>query len=63
MIHNAVLVSKTIPKRLHEQLSVVKLAVDYVKSSALNTQLFSKLCKDLDAYHTALIYHGKVHYS
>ena len=52
MIHKAVLVSKTISKRLHEHMSVVIKVVDYVKSSALNTRLFSKLCKDMDADHT-----------
>ena len=46
MIHKAALVSKTIPKRLHEHMSVVIKVVNYVKSSALNTRLFSKLCKD-----------------
>ena len=45
MIHKAALVSKTIPKRLHEHMSVVIKVVNYVKSSALNTRLFSKPCK------------------
>ena len=57
MIYKAALVSKTIPKRLHEHMSVVIKVVNYVKSSALNTRLFSKLCKDMDADHTALLYH------
>ena len=57
MIHKAALVSQTIPKRLHEHMSVVIKVVNYVKSSALNTRLFSKLCKDMDADHTALLYH------
>ena len=60
MIHKAALVSKTIPKRLHEHMSVVIKVVNYVKSSALNTRLFSKLCKDMDADHTALSYHTQV---
>ena len=61
MIHKAAaLVSKTIPKRLHEHMSVVIKVVNYVKSSALNTRLFSKLCKDMDADHTALLYHTQV---
>ena len=50
MIHKAALVSKTIPKRLHEHMSVVIKVVNYLKSSALETQL-------LDADHTALLYH------
>ena len=60
MIHKAALVSKTIPKRLHEHMSVVIKVVNYVKSSVLNTRLFSKLCKDMDADHTALLYHTQV---
>ena len=36
--------------------------VNYVKSSALNTQLFSKLCKDMNANHTALLYYTQVHW-
>ena len=60
MIHKAALVSKTIPKRLHERMSVVIKVVNYVKSSALNTRLFSKLCKDMDADHTALLYQTQV---
>ena len=39
MIHKAALVSKTIPKRLHEHMSVVIKVVNYVKSSALNSNI------------------------
>ena len=58
MIYKAALVSKNIPKRLHEHLSVVIKVVNYVKSSVLNPRLFSKLCKDMDANNTALLYIG-----
>ena len=60
MIHKAALVSKTIPKRLHEHMSVVITVVNFVKSSALNTRLFSKHCQDMDADHTALLYQTQV---
>ena len=62
MIHKAALVSKTIPKRLHEHMSVVIKVINYryVKSSAFNTRLFSKLCKDMDANHTAFSYQTQV---
>ena len=60
MIHKAALVSKAISKRLHEHMSVVIKVVNYVKSSALNTRLFSKLCSDMDADHTALLYQTQV---
>ena len=60
MIQKAPLVLKTIPKRLHEHMSVVNKVVNYVKSSALNIRLFSKLCKDMDSDHTTLLYHIQV---
>ena len=60
MIHKEALVPKTISKRLHEHLSAVIKVVNYVKSLALNTRIFSKLCKDMDANHTALLYHTQV---
>ena len=60
MIHKAVLVSKTIPKKLHAHMSVVIKVVNYVKSSVLNARLLSKLCKDMDADHTALLYQTQV---
>ena len=64
MIHKAALVSKTIPKRLHKPLSVVIKVVNYMKSSMFNTRLFSKLCKHMDANHTAFLYHtlSIIHY-
>jgi len=41
-------------------MSVVIKVVNYVKSSALIIRVFSKLCKDMDANHTALLYHTHV---
>ena len=41
-------------------MSVVIKVVNYVKSSALNTRLFNKLCKDMDADHTVLLYQTQV---
>ena len=38
MIHKAALVSKTIPKRLHEHMSVVAKVVNYLKRSPFSTQ-------------------------
>ena len=60
IIHKASLVLKTIPKRLHKHLSFVIKVVNYVKSSALNIRIFSKLCKYMDADHTKLLYHTHV---
>ena len=41
-------------------MSVVIKVINCVKSSALNTRLFSKLCKDMDADHTAILYQTQV---
>ena len=62
-IHKAALDSKTIPKRLHEHMSVVIKVVNYmsVVIKVVNyTRLFSKLCKGMDADHTALLYQTQV---
>jgi len=34
--------------------------VSFVKSSALNTQLFAKLCEDLGSENKCLLYHTEV---
>ena len=41
-------------------MSLVIKVVNYVKSSTLNTRLFSKLCKGMDADHIAVLYHTQV---
>ena len=41
-------------------MSVVIKVVNYVKSSTLNSRLFNKLCEDMDADHTALLYQTQV---
>ena len=51
MIHKASLVLKNIPKRLHGDLFFVIKVVNYVKSSVLNTRIFSKLSKYMDTDH------------
>ena len=60
MIHREVLASKTVPKNLHADLVVIINIVNYMKGSVLNTRLFHKLYKDMDAEHTALLFHTQV---
>ncbi|XP_045121984.1 protein ZBED8-like [Portunus trituberculatus] len=57
MIHREAFASKTVPKNLHDDLTVIINIVNYVKGSALNTRLFRELCRDMDANHTALLFH------
>ncbi|XP_045130239.1 protein FAM200A-like [Portunus trituberculatus] len=60
MIHREALASRTVPKNLHDALTVIINIVNYVKGSALNTRLFHELCRDMDANHTALLFHTQV---
>lgn len=57
IIHREALTSKTVPKSLHDALTVILNIVNYVKESALNIRLFRKFCQDKDSNHTALLFH------
>ena len=59
MIHKTALVSKPFRRDFTNICLVIKVVI-YVKSPALNTRLFSKLCKGIDADHTALLYQTQV---
>jgi len=60
MIHRQALASKTLPTKLESTLAVLIKIVNYVKSSALNTRLFSELCNNLSADYKTLLFHTKV---
>ena len=60
MIHRQALASRTLPSDLQSALKIAIKTVNFVKKSALNTRLFSKLCKDMSADHTTLLYHTDV---
>ena len=57
MIHREALASKTLLKNLHADLVVI---INMTKGSVLNTRLFHKPCKDMDAEHTVLLFHTQV---
>ncbi|XP_067932634.1 SCAN domain-containing protein 3-like [Watersipora subatra] len=59
-IHRQALAAKPLLKRLQEHLSSVIKVVNFIKGSALQTRLFHKLCKDMDAVHSSLLFHTKV---
>ncbi|XP_067949769.1 protein FAM200C-like [Watersipora subatra] len=59
-IHRQALAAKTLPKGLQEHLSSVIKVVNFIKGSALQTCLFHKLCKDMDAVHSSLLFHTEV---
>ncbi|CAH2010635.1 unnamed protein product [Acanthoscelides obtectus] len=60
VIHRQVLTSKTLPHKLCQTLDSVIRIVNYIKSSALNSQLFTLLCEDLDSNHKFFLFHTEV---
>lgn len=45
---------------LHDDLSIVIKAVNYIKGFALNTRLFWRFCQDLEAGHDTLLFHTQM---
>ena len=60
MIHRQVLATQTLPHEFQEIMKNVVSAVNFVKASALNSRLFSKLCSELDASNNVLLFHTDV---
>ncbi|CAH1965958.1 unnamed protein product [Acanthoscelides obtectus] len=54
------LTSKTLPQKLRQTLDSAIRIVNYIKSSALNSRLFTLLCEDLDSDHKVLLFHTDV---
>ncbi|XP_067947390.1 protein FAM200C-like [Watersipora subatra] len=59
-IHRQARAAKTLPEGLLEHLSLVIKVVNFIKGSALQTLLFHKLCDDIDAVHSSLLFHTEV---
>jgi len=59
-IHRFALNAKTLPPELLSCLNQIIKMVSFVKSSALNTRLFARLCEDLGSKHKCLLYHTEV---
>ena len=60
MIHRQALACKTMPPQLFEMMSTIIKTVNFIKSSALNTRLFRKLCEDMTATHKTLLFYTQV---
>ncbi|CAH1988365.1 unnamed protein product [Acanthoscelides obtectus] len=60
VIHRQALASKTLPQKLRHTLDSAIRIVNRIKSSALNSRLFTLLCEDLDSDHKVLLFHTKV---
>ncbi|XP_076806381.1 zinc finger BED domain-containing protein 5-like [Clavelina lepadiformis] len=59
-IHRFALCAKVLPPNMLSCLQRVIKIVNFVKSSALNTRLFKRLCDDLSSDHTCLLYYTEV---
>ena len=60
MIHREVLGSRTLPIAMKDKLATIIQAFNYVKDSAVNTKLFTKLCKDMDFDHETLLFYTSI---
>ena len=60
VIHREALASRTLPVVLNEILAITIRVVNYVKASALNSRLFTMLCKEMDSNHEMLLFHTSV---
>lgn len=60
IIHRQALASKTLPGCLNNTMQLAIKVVNVIKSSALNTRLFKKLCTEMDSDHEALLFHTEV---
>nr|XP_047143364.1 protein FAM200A-like [Hydra vulgaris] len=59
-IHRQALATKTLPGSLKTVFNQLVKLVNYIKSSALNTHLFTKFCSDLNAEHNKLLFYTSV---
>ena len=59
-IHREALASKTLPNQLNTVFKVLVKIINYVKSSALNTRLFWKICQDMESDFEVLLFHTLV---
>ncbi|XP_015906681.3 SCAN domain-containing protein 3-like [Parasteatoda tepidariorum] len=60
MLHRAALVSKTISEELNNLFAKVTKVINYIKNSPLKARLFAKLCEDMRANYTSLLYYCEV---
>ena len=56
VIHPEALTSRTLPAAMKDKLAIIIRVVNFVKTSAVNTRLFAKLCKGMDSNHETLLF-------
>ena len=59
-INREAMASKTLPDQQKTVFKVLVKIVNYVKSSALNTRLFRKICQDMESDFEVLLFHTPV---
>ncbi|GFS74196.1 protein FAM200A [Trichonephila clavipes] len=57
MIHREALDSKEISPDLNIVLTTVVTVVNYIKMRPLKSRIFSRLCKDMGAVHSSLLFY------
>ena len=60
MLHRAALVSKNASEELNKAFPKVTKVISYLKNSPLEVRLFTKLCEDMGANYTSLLYYCEV---
>jgi hypothetical protein len=60
VIHKEMLAAKTLPSGLKQIMSLVIQAVNFIKSNALTSRIFTKLCFEMNAESTQLLLHTEV---
>lgn len=60
IIRRQVLAMKRLPKEFAITIKMAIKIVKFIKSKALNTCIFKKVCDELDSEHDALLFHAEV---
>ncbi|XP_077285254.1 zinc finger BED domain-containing protein 5-like [Arctopsyche grandis] len=60
MLHRAALVSKNMSEELNSIFTKDIKIINYIKNSPLRARLFAKLCADMEANYTSLLYYCEV---
>ena len=59
-IHRFALCTKVLPAELMSRLNKIIKIVNFIKTSALNSRLFARLCEDVSSTQKCLLFHTEV---
>ncbi|XP_075962096.1 SCAN domain-containing protein 3-like [Anarhichas minor] len=62
-LHRESLAAKNMSPEFHEVMDVSVKTINFIKSRAVNSGCFAKLCEDMEADHVQLLYHSEVQIS